>query len=162
MRSLLPIIITCLCGSLSAKERLVLLAGGLSKKDVSTQVQSAINRVDGAKVLQITPKSIAIEFDPAKVTEASLKKTLTASGLTITGQKALFKIRGLICSSCSNVLTSLLAKEKGVIYVNSISHLNGQADISFDPKETTQTKIEAAVNTTRYKVIKSPPPKSPS
>ncbi len=162
MRSLLSIVLTCLCGSLSAKERLVLLAGGLSKEDVSTQVQSAINRVDGAKVLQITPKSIAIEFDPAKVTEASLKKTLTASGLTITGQKALFKIRGLICSSCSNVLTSLLAKEKGVIYVNSISHLNGQADISFDPKETTQTKIEAAVNTTRYQVVKPLPSKSPS
>ena len=162
MRFLLPIILTCLCGSLSAKERLVLLAGGLNKRDTSTQVQSTVNKIDGAKVLQITPKSIAIEFDPAEVTEASLTKTLTASGLTITGQKAFFKIKGLVCSSCSNVLTSLLAKEKGVIYVNSISHLNGQADISFDPKETTQTKIEAAVNTTRYKVVKTVPPKSRS
>ena len=162
MRSLLSIILTCLCGSLSAKERLVLLAGGLSKEDVSTQVQSAVNGIEGAKVLQITPKSISIEFDPAKVTEASLKKTLTASGLNITGQKAFFKIKGLLCSSCSNVLTNLLAQEKGVIYVNSISHLDGQADISFDPNETTQTKIEAAVNTTRYKVIKALPPKSPS
>ena len=162
MRFLLSIILTCLCGSLSAKERLVLLAGGLSKEGISTRVQSLINKVDGAKVLQITPKSIAIEFDSAKVTEAALKKTLTASGLTITGQKALFKIKGLVCSSCSNVLTSLLAKEKGVIYVNSISHLNGQADISFDPKETTQTKIEAAVNATRYQVVRTLPPKSPS
>ena len=162
MRFLLPIILICLCGILSAKERLILLAGGLNKENISTQVQSAVNKVDGAKVLQITPKSIAIEFDPAKVTEAALKKTLTASGLTITGQKALFKIKGLVCSSCSNTLTSLLAKEKGVIYVNSISHLNGQADISFDPKETTQTKIEAAVNTTRYQVVKALPPKSPS
>ena len=162
MRFLLPIILTCLCGSLSAKERLVLLAGGLNKRDTSTQVQSTVNKIDGAKVLQITPKSIAIEFDPAKVTEASLTKTLTASGLTITGQKAFFKIKGLVCSSCSNVLTSLLAKEKGVIYVNSISHLNGQADISFDPNETTQTKIEAAVNATRYQVVRTLPPKSPS
>ena len=162
MRSLLPIILLCLSGSLSAKERLVLLADGLNKEDVSTQVQSALNLIEGAKVLQITPKSITIEFDPAKVTEASLKKTFTASGLTITGQKAFFKIKGLVCSSCSNILTSLLAKEKGVIYVNSISHLNGKADISFDPEETSQAKIEAAVNKTRYQVLKPLPPKSQS
>ena len=158
MRSLLPIILLCLSGSLSAKERLVLLADGLNKADVS--IQSALNLIEGAKVLQITPKSITIEFDPAKVTEASLKKTFTASGLTITGQKAFFKIEGLVCSSCSNILTSLLAKEKGVIYVNSISHLNGQAAISFDPEETSQAKIEAAVNKTRYQVLEPLPPKS--
>ena len=162
MRILLPIILFCLCGSLGAKERLVLLADGLNEDDISTQVQSALNKVDGAKVLQITPKSIAIEFDPAKVAEASLKKTFTASGLTITGQKAFFKIKGLVCSSCSNTLTSLLAKEKGVIYVNSISHLNGQAEISFDPKETSQAKIEAAVNKTRFQVFKPLPPESKS
>ena len=158
MRSLLPIILLCLSGSLSAKERLVLLADGLNKADVS--IQSALNLIEGAKVLQITPKSITIEFDPAKVTEASLKKTFTASGLTVTGQKAFFKIEGLVCSSCSNILTSLLAKEKGVIYVNSISHLNGQAAISFDPEETSQAKIEAAVNKTRYQVLEPLPPKS--
>ena len=162
MRFLLPFIHLCLYGSLSAKERLVLLADGLNKVGISTQVQSALNPIDGAKVLQITPKSITIEFDPAKVTEESLKKTFTASGPTITGQKAFFKIKGLVCSSCSAILTSLLAKEKGVIYVNSISHLNGQADISFDPKETSQAKIEAAVNKTRYQVLKPLPPKSQS
>lgn len=162
MRFLLPTILICLCGSLSAKEQLVLLAGGLNKEDVSTRAKSDVNKIDGAKVLKVTPKSIAIEFDPIKVTEASLKKTLTNSGVTITGQKALFKIKGLVCSSCSNTLTRLIAKEEGVIYVNSISHLNGQADVSFDPKKTTQAKIEAAVNATRYQVVKALPPKSPS
>lgn len=162
MRFLIPTILLFLFANLSAKERLVLLANGLNKKETASQAQATVNKIEGAKVLQMTAKSIAIDFDPAKVNEGDLKKTLTASGLTITGQKALFKIKGLVCVSCSNHLTQLLAKETGVIYVNSISFLNGQADISFDPKKTTQAKIEAAVNATRYQVIKAHPPKSPS
>jgi len=162
MRFFLPAILIFLCGSLFSKERLVLLADGLNKKELSSKAKSAVNEIDGAKAFKLTEKSIAIDYNPAKVTEAFLKKTLTNSGLTIVGQKALFKIKGLVCSSCSNTLTNLIAKEIGVTYVNSISHLNGEADVSFDPKKTTQAKIEAAVNATRYQVVKVKPPKSPS
>ncbi|MDB4538251.1 hypothetical protein N9230_06540, partial [Akkermansiaceae bacterium] len=82
MRFLLPSILILLCGSLFAKERLVLLATGLDQEKVVANAQTAVNKIAGAKVSQITAKSIAIEFDPAKVKPADLRKTLTASGLT--------------------------------------------------------------------------------
>ena len=157
MRFLLPALLLFFAASLSAKDRLVLLATGLDKEAVAAQAKIKIDKIEGAKVSQMTAKSVAIEFDPAKVKEADLKKSLTASGLKITGQKAFFKIKGLVCSSCSNNLIRTLAKEEGVVFVNSISHLTGQADVTFDPKKTSQAKIEAAVNATRYQVIKTTP-----
>ena len=130
------------------------------KNEANTaKAKTALTALDGVNMCQNSSKSgsFTVNYDPAKVKVAAIEKAITGSGLKITGHKASFNIKGMMCQSCSNHLTTLLKKTPGVLSVDRVSHLIRQADVTFDPKKTDATKIKAAIHTTQYKVIEPKP-----
>jgi len=97
--------------------------------------------------------TFTVKYNPEKTTVADIEKVLTKSGLKVTGQKADFTVKGLVCQSCSNHLTTVLGKTDGVVNVDKVCHQSGKTMITFDPKKTDCTKLKAAINTTKYKVV---------
>jgi len=73
--------------------------------------------------------------------------------LAADSEQVTFKISGMMCESCSNHLRKVLGKTEGVIEVNELSHLDGVAKITYNPKKTTPTKITEIINATHYKVV---------
>jgi len=128
---------------------------GLENEAKTAKAEAALAALDGVTMCQNCSKSgtFAVNYDPAKVKAAAIEKAITDSGLKIAGHKATFKIKGMMCQSCSNHLTALLGKTPGVLGVDEVTHLTGEAKVTFDPKKTDEAKIKAAIHTTQYKVV---------
>lgn len=73
-------------------------------------------------------------------------------------KKVSYKIKGMACQSCANYLTTLLGKTKGVTKVNEVDFKTSKVTVTFDPKVTDESKIKAAINSTRYKVVEPAAP----
>ena len=132
--------------------------------DVATETAKAtLGALAGISSCKACDKSntFTVMYDPEKMKVAEIEKMLTKSGLKIKGHQTSFKIAGLACQSCSNHLTAVLGKTDGVVNVDKVCHLSGQAAVTFDPKKTDATKIKAAIQTTKYKVVDAVAKKAP-
>lgn len=147
------------CAKACSGTALKLAVTGLENEANTAKAEAALTALDGVTMCKNCSKSgtFAVNYDPAKVNVAAIEKALTDSGLTITGHKTSFKIKGMMCQSCSNHITTLLGKTPGVLSVDEVTHLTGLASVTFDPKKTDEAKIKAVINSTRYKVIEDQP-----
>jgi copper chaperone CopZ len=99
--------------------------------------------------------TVMVKYDTEKMKVADIEKAVAKNGIKIVGYKADFKIKGLACQTCSNHLTAVLGKTKGVVNVNKVCHMSGTVGITFDAKKTDKRKLKAAIHTTKYKVVES-------
>lgn len=134
---------------------------GLDNDAAAETTKAALGALAGVSSCSSCDKSntVMVKYDPEKMKVAQIEKIITDSGLKITGQKTSFKIAGLACQSCSNHLTAVLGKTEGVVNVDKVCHMSGQAAVTFDPKKTDEAKIKAAIHTTKYKVVEAAPAK---
>ena len=128
---------------------------GLENEATTTKAEAALAEMAGIIALQNDSKAatFTIQYDPTKVKTGALQQSLTDSGLKVIGQKSTLKIKGMMCISCSNHLTTVLGQTQGIVNVDSISHLTGLAQITFDPAQTDVGKIKASIHATNYKVV---------
>ncbi|YCM43096.1 heavy-metal-associated domain-containing protein [Verrucomicrobiaceae bacterium 227] len=147
------------CAKACCGTSLKLSVTGLENEGNTAKAEAALTALDGVEMCQNCSKSgtFNIKYDPAKVKVAAIEKAVTDSGLKIAGHKASFKIKGMMCQSCSNHITALLGKTPGIVSVDEVTHLTGEAGVTFDPKKTDEAKIKAVINKTNYKVIESKP-----
>lgn len=79
------------------------------------------------------------------------------AGMAATSQaeekKATVKVEGMMCGSCENAVKKAVTKVDGVKSVEA-DHAAGQAVVTYDSAKADQAKIEAAINTTKFKVAK--------
>ncbi|MGC6467856.1 MAG: heavy-metal-associated domain-containing protein, partial [Akkermansiaceae bacterium] len=68
------------------------------------------------------------------------------------GKKASYQVKNMVCQSCANHLMSVLGKTKGVTKVDEVDFKTGKVAVTYNPDLTDETKIKAAINSTRYKV----------
>lgn len=143
------------CAKACSGTALKLAVTGLENEADTAKAEAALAALGGVTKCQNCSKSgtFAVNYDPAKVKVAAIEKAITDSGLKIAGHKATFKIKGMMCQSCSNHLTALLGKTPGVVSVDEVNHLTGEAKVTFDPKKTDEATIKAAIDTTKYKVV---------
>ncbi|MEJ6580713.1 MAG: heavy-metal-associated domain-containing protein [Akkermansiaceae bacterium] len=146
------------CPKACAGTALKLAVTGLENEANTAKAEAALTAMDGVTTCKNCSKSgtFAVNYDPAKVKPAAIEKAITDSGLTVIGQKSNFQIKGMACISCANHLTALIGKTPGVINVNEVNHMTGQASVTFDPKKTDEAIIKAAIETTRYRVVEPP------
>jgi P-type Cu+ transporter len=156
----------CTANSCEAAEGTLLKIAvtGLDKAEAAASAEVVLGAQAAISYCKSCPESgtFTVKYNPEKTTVADIEKTLTANGLNVTGQKADFKIKGMMCQSCSNHLTTVLGKTEGVLNIDKISHLDGQTQITFDPKKTDAQKIKTAINSTKYKVVDSPENPAPT
>lgn len=62
------------------------------------------------------------------------------------------KIEGMTCAGCAKSVTTALQSCRGVNSV-SVDHVNGLAEVDFDPEQTTVQELKAAVEDTGFDVI---------
>lgn len=155
MPRFLLLIIASILGAQAAETTLKLSVDGLEKPDTLDKIKSLVQSTEGIRLEKADPATrlLSLTIDDQKTTGEKAKKALSTGGLKIVGDRTTLKIKGLFCQSCCNHLTSVLGKTEGVVFVESISHLTGLAEITFDPQKTDLAKIKAAVHTTNYKVI---------
>lgn len=136
---------------------LKLAVTGLDNDVALETAKASLGALAGVSSCQSCDKSntVMVKYDPELMKVAQIEKMITDSGLKITGHKTSFKIKGLACQSCSNHLTTVLAKTEGVTNVDKVCHMSGTAGVTFDPKKTTEAKIKAAIKATKYEVVEA-------
>jgi len=63
-----------------------------------------------------------------------------------------FKVSGMTCAGCEEHITHAVNELKGIQSVNA-DYDKEQTTVQFDKTQSTKTEIEAAINSTGYKVI---------
>ncbi len=67
--------------------------------------------------------------------------------------KANFKVNGMMCGSCESAVKKAVTKVDGVKSIEADAD-KGTAVVAYDPAKTSEDKIAAAINTTKFKVQK--------
>ena len=78
---------------------------------------------------------------------------LGAAAVRAEDSKATFKVSGMSCSSCEGAVKGAVTKVDGVKSVDANAE-KGTAVVAYDPAKTSEEKIAAAINTTKFKVAK--------
>lgn len=78
---------------------------------------------------------------------------LTTAGLQAGEAKANFKVKGMMCGSCESAVKNAVTKVDGVKSIEADAD-KGTAVVAYDPAKTSEDKIAAAINTTKFKVEK--------
>jgi copper chaperone CopZ len=68
-------------------------------------------------------------------------------------KSATFKVTGMVCGSCEASLKEATTKVEGVKSIEANAE-KGTAVVAYDPAKTTEEKIAAAINATKYKIAK--------
>ncbi len=68
----------------------------------------------------------------------------------VEGEKAVFKIDGMHCSSCSMNISGALEDTHGVVEAN-VSYAQSEAVVSYDPGQVSVEKLQEIIETTGYK-----------
>ncbi len=68
-------------------------------------------------------------------------------------KSATFKVTGMVCGSCEATLKDATTKIEGVKSIEANAE-KGTAVVAYDPARTTEEKIAAAINATKYKIAK--------
>ncbi len=79
--------------------------------------------------------------------------TLRAEDKSASGasKEATFKVSGMVCGSCENAVKNAVTKVDGVKTIDADSG-KGTAVVAYDPAKTSEEKIAAAINGTKFKV----------
>ena len=99
------------------------------------------------KTIQLTLASLAL----VGLSSVSLRaEDKPAAG---TSKETTFKVNGMVCSSCASTVKNAVTKVDGVKTIDADSE-KGTAVVAYDPAKTSEEKIAAAINTTKFKVAK--------
>lgn len=79
--------------------------------------------------------------------------TFTAASVRAEDKSATFKVNGMMCGSCENAVKGAVTKVEGVKSIEADAD-KGTAVVAYDPAKTDETKIAAAIDTTKFKVAK--------
>ncbi len=92
---------------------------------------------------------VALAFTGAATTSLRAADTAAAGA----NKETTFKVSGMMCSSCENSVKSAVTKVDGVKSIEADSD-KGTAVVAYDPAKTSDEKIAAAINATKFKVAK--------
>lgn len=68
-------------------------------------------------------------------------------------KSATFKVTGMVCGSCEASLKEAVTKVEGLKSIEPNAE-KGTAVVTYDPARTSEEKIVAAINATKYKVAR--------
>ena len=68
-------------------------------------------------------------------------------------KSATYKVMGMTCGSCEAMLKDATSKVEGVKSIEASAE-KGTAVVAYDPARTSEEKIAAAINATKYKIAK--------
>jgi Cu+-exporting ATPase len=83
-------------------------------------IQKGLSKMPGVKQAEVNLASekASVEYDPARVNLAKIKKTITQLGYEAATRKSTFPVSGMTCASCVNRVEQALSSVPGVISVN--------------------------------------------
>lgn len=133
---------------------------GLEKEGAAETAKIALGAMAGITHCSTCAESgtVMVKYDANKMKVADIEKSVSQNGIKVTGHRTSVKVKGLACQSCSNHLTTVLAKTEGVVNVDKVCHMSGTVNVTFDAKKTDAKKIKAAINTSKYKVVEPAKP----
>lgn len=68
-------------------------------------------------------------------------------------KSATFKVTGMVCGSCEASMKEAVSKVEGLKSIEPNAE-KSTAVVSYDPARTTEEKIAAAINATKFKIAK--------
>lgn len=110
---------------------------------------TSIKGIQAPKTCSVSKKT-TFKYDPKALNHKMLLAAINKSGLKVEAQLVDFEVKGMACTSCSSKVTKTLTSIKGV-KTNAVCHKSGSASIAFDPAQTSQKKLLAAINDLGYK-----------
>lgn len=127
---------------------------GMSCGACEGKVSKALAKLEGVKIKSVDSKTglASVSYDASKLDKTKLVAAIDATGFKTVGEAATFKVSGMSCGACEGSLSKSLAKISGISGTHACSK-SGKATIVFDSSKTDATKIAAAINSTKFKVV---------
>ncbi|MGA1238740.1 MAG: heavy-metal-associated domain-containing protein [Limisphaerales bacterium] len=97
-------------------------------------------------------KYVKVAYDSSKVKDKDLMAAIKKAGFTVSSETVEVGVEGMHCGGCSGKVSEALAKIKGV-QKQDVCHESGKAVVKFDPSQTSQEKVLAAINGTGFKAL---------
>lgn len=116
------------------------------------EVDKTLAKVDGITKAATCPESkkTTITFDGQKMDAKKLLASLKNAGLQVKSQFVSFDVDGMACGACSTKVSKALAKVSGV-QSQEVCHESNNATVAFDPNQTSEQQLVAAIDSTGFK-----------
>jgi Cu+-exporting ATPase len=126
----------------------------ISCADCENKVSQALASVAGVGEASACSKEkyVKVAYDSSKVKDKDLMAAIKKAGFTVSSETLEVGVEGMHCGGCSGKVSEALAKVKGV-QKQEVCHESGKAVVKFDPSQTSQDKVLAAINGTGFKIV---------
>ena len=138
-------------GEIQHLKKITLQIAGMTCASCVIHNEEALNALPGVKkvVVNLATGKAGIEYDPARVTLADMRKAVTDIGYEIVLNKAQLHITGMTCSSCVTNIETAVGDLPGVVKI-VVSLSTESASLEYVSGVTSLTEIKKTIESIGY------------
>ncbi|MFQ6104625.1 MAG: heavy metal translocating P-type ATPase [Candidatus Glassbacteria bacterium] len=125
-------------------------------------IERALNEIDGVEKASVnfaTAKAF-VTYEPGQVSLLEVERSIKKAGYGVGAARARIGIEDLRCASCVTFIEDTLKALPGVLEAN-VNVTAQQADVSYLMGTVTLEDLQAAIESTGYRIVDQPPGKPP-
>lgn len=117
-------------------------------------LEKALKNVEGVKSASVNlgAEQAAVEYDPARVSAASLQQAVTGAGYGVITGTAVLKVGGMMCATCVRTVEAALQGLPGVVTA-TVNLGSERAYVTYNPDAVTVPEMAKAIEEAGYQYI---------
>jgi Cu+-exporting ATPase len=117
-------------------------------------LEKALKNVEGVKSASVNlgAEQAAVEYDPARVSAASLQQAVTGAGYGVITGTAVLKVGGMMCATCVRTVEAALESLPGV-FTATVNLGSERAYVTYNPDAVTVAEMAKAIEEAGYQYI---------
>jgi len=143
-----------MAGSTEQFKKITLQVAGMTCASCVAHNEEALGSLPGVRkaVVNLATGKANVEYDPAKVTLADMRKAVADVGYEAVLDKVQLRIGGMSCQSCASNIESAVGALPGVGKV-VVNFAAGSAGVEYAPEITSLSEIRKIVHELGYEVV---------
>lgn len=127
---------------------------GMHCATCAVTLEKALKNVEGVKSASVNlgAEQAAVEYDPARVSAASLQQAVTGAGYGVITGTAVLKVGGMMCATCVRTVEAALQGLPGVVTA-TVNLGSERAYVTYNPDAVTVPEMAKAIEEAGYQYI---------
>jgi Cu+-exporting ATPase len=131
-----------------------LKVSGMHCATCAVTLEKALKNVEGVKSASVNlgAEQAAVEYDPTRVSAASLQQAVTGAGYGVITGTAVLKVGGMMCATCVRTVEAALESLPGV-FTATVNLGSERAYVTYNPDAVTVAEMAKAIEEAGYQYI---------
>lgn len=131
-----------------------LIVSGMHCATCAVTLEKVLKNVEGVKSASVNlgAEQAAVEYDPARVSAASLQQAVTGAGYGVITGTAVLKVGGMMCATCVRTVETALESLPGV-FTATVNLGSERAYVTYNPDAVTVAEMAKAIEEAGYQYI---------